>query len=83
MNIEELHNELKKLNISEDRYFLHGLYGSKNDNEKLSLIIKKGKYNVEYQVYYCERGEKHSIVNFSDEDEACKYILKKFKELNS
>lgn len=80
MKIEELHNELKGLQINNDRYYLHGLFGSTNDNDKLSLIIKKGKYTIEYEVYYCERGEKHSIRNFSTEDEACQYMLKKLKE---
>ncbi len=80
MKIEELHNELKRLQIHEDRYYLHGLFGSTNDDDKLSLVIKKGKDAIEYEVYYCERGENHSIRNFTSEDEACKYILKKLKE---
>ncbi len=80
MNIKELYNELKRLQIPENRCYLHGLYGSSNDNDKLSLVIKKGKFSIEYEVYYCERGEKHSIRNFTIEDEACQYMLKKLKE---
>ena len=34
--------------IKEDSYFLQGLYGSKNDNEKLALSIKKGKFNFPF-----------------------------------
>ena len=78
MTIEQLHNKLIELNISEDRYYLHGLYGSTDDNDKISLVIKKGKYTIEYEVYHKERGEKDSVNIFFDESEACEWILKKF-----
>jgi hypothetical protein len=39
--------------------------------------MKRGKYTIEYEVYFGERGEKHSIQNFTDENEACNYVLKK------
>lgn len=76
MTIEELHNNLVQLKISPDQYYLHGLYGSIEDNDKVSLTMKKGKHTIEYEIYYRERGEKHSIQKFTDESEACKYILK-------
>ncbi|WP_293302389.1 hypothetical protein [Pedobacter sp. UBA4863] len=78
MTIEELHNKLTELKIPADQYYLHGLYGSTDDNDKVALTIKRGKYTIEYEVYYRERGEKNSIQNFTDENEACNYILKKF-----
>ena len=78
MTIEELYNKLTELNIPADQYYLHRIYGSTNDNDKVALTIKRGKYTIEYEVYYRERGEKHSIQNFTDENEACNYILKKF-----
>ena len=78
MNIKELYTKLIELNIPEDQFYLHGLYGSTNDNEKESLTIKRGKYTIIYEVYYRERGNKHSIRNFTDENEACNYILNKF-----
>jgi hypothetical protein len=79
MTIEELHNKLTELKIPADQYYLHGLYGSTDDNDKVSLVMKRGKYTLEYEVYYRERGEKHSNKNFTDESEACNYILKKLQ----
>lgn len=77
MTIKELHNKLTELKIAVDQYYLHGLYGSTDDNDKVAMTIKRGKYTIEYEVYFREKGEKHSIRNFTDEHEACNYILKK------
>ncbi len=81
MTIEELHNRLVELDIPEDKYYLHGLYGSSDDNDKIALTIKKGKYTVEYETYFKERGEKHSIKTFTSEDEVSKWILKKLVDV--
>jgi len=80
MNLNELHLKLRELGISEDRYYLHGLYGSTNDENKLALIIKKGKQTTEYEVYYKERDEKHLVRLFTTEDDACQYIYERLKE---
>jgi hypothetical protein len=80
MNLNELYIKLKELGIPEDRYYLHGLYGSTNDDNKLALMLKKGEYTTKYEVYYKERGEKHSVRLFTTEDEACQYIYKQLKE---
>lgn len=80
MTIRELYINLKKLGVPEDRYYLHGLYGSTNDDQKLSLIIRKGIYSTEYEVYYKELGEKHSKRIFTNEDEACQYLYNRLKE---
>lgn len=77
MTIGELYNRLVELQIPEDKYYLHGLYGSSDDNEKIALTIQKGKYTVEYETYFKECGEKHSIKTFTNEDEVSKWILKK------
>ena len=77
MTLLELHTKLKNNGINDDHYFLHGLYGSTDDNEKLALTIKKGKFTIEYETYFKERGEKHSIRTFYSEKEACEYIYKK------
>jgi hypothetical protein len=77
MTISELHNRLKESGINDDQYFLHGLFGSKDDNDKIALTIRKGQYVIEYETYYKERGEKHSIRIFTTENEACEYIYKK------
>jgi hypothetical protein len=77
MTISDLHNKLKEIGIKEEQYFLHGLFGSTDDNEKLSLTIKKGKFTIEYETYFKERGEKHSTRTFYSEEEACEYIYKK------
>lgn len=80
MTLSDLHIRLKELGILEDRYYLHGLYGSSSDEDKLSLVIRKGSYSVEYEIYFKERGEKHSSRTFTNEDEACQYFYKRLKE---
>jgi len=77
MTISDLHNKLKKKGIDEDQYFLHGLFGATDDNEKIGLTIIKGRNGLEYETYYKERGEKHSVRTFATEKEACEYIYKK------
>ena len=77
MTLSELHNRLKESGINDDQYFLHGLFGSKDDNDKIALTIRKGQYVIEYETYYKERGEKHSIRIFTTEHEACEYIYRK------
>ena len=79
MTIEQLNTELKKLGVSDDRYYLHGLFGSTDDNDKIAMTVKMGKYTAEYEVYYRERGEKHSVRTFTTETEACEYVLKNIK----
>ena len=80
MTIKELNNELVKLGVSDDKYYLHGIHGSLDDNEKISLIIKGGKFTTEYEVYYRERGEKYSTRTYTSETEACKYFLYQVQE---
>ncbi|GAA4274708.1 hypothetical protein U6A24_09075 [Aquimarina gracilis] len=81
MTLNELHIKLQELGVSEEEYYLHGLYGSTNDNDKLALSISKGKYNYQYEIYFRERGEKRTIKSFSSENEACDYLLREFKEI--
>jgi len=76
MTIAELHSKLKELEISENNYYLHGIYGSLDDSDKIALTITKGKIGVEYEVYYKEKGEKQSAKTFLTEDEACQYIYR-------
>jgi len=80
MTLQELHIQLKELGILENAYYLHGLYGSTCDDNKLSLVIRKGPYSVEYEVYFKERGEKQPSRIFTNEDEACQYLYKRLKE---
>jgi hypothetical protein len=80
MTIQELYIKLKKLGIPEDKYYLLGLYGSTNDDDKLSLTTRKGGYSIEYEIYFKERGEKHSTRIFTNEDDACQYLYKCLKE---
>ena len=80
MTIKELNIKLQALGVSEDKYYLHGLYGSTNDDDKLSLIIRSEAHSVRYEVYFKERGEKHSIRIFTKEEEACLYLYKRLKE---
>lgn len=82
MTVEELHKRLIESGISENGYYLQGLYGSSNDSDKIALTVKKGKYSIEYEVYFKERNEKHSIKIFTSEDEACQYIFDKLIKNN-
>jgi len=77
MTILDLHIKLKELGIKEEEYYLHGLYGSVNDKDKIALTIRKAEFAVEYETYYKEKGEKHSVRIFNSEKEACLYILSK------
>lgn len=77
MTIEQLHNKLIELKVPTETYYLHGLYGSADDNDKLALTIKISKRTAEYEVYFKERGQRDSIATFYTEDEACNYLLKK------
>jgi hypothetical protein len=78
MELEELHFKLKELGIPETDYYLHGLYGSTDNNDKVSLTIRRGKYGLEYEVYFKERGSVHSRKIFFNKDEACLYIYQEF-----
>ncbi|MES1181746.1 MAG: hypothetical protein ABUL44_03030 [Flavobacterium sp.] len=80
MTISELHTKLLDSGIPDDKYYLHGLYGPTDDNEKIGMTIKKGKYAIEYEVYFRERGEKHSSKTFTNEQEACDYFFKRLTE---
>jgi hypothetical protein len=80
MTIGELHNKLIELQIPADKYYLHGLYGSSDDNDKIALTIKKGKYSTEYETYFKEHGVKTSIRIFTNEDEVSNWLLKKLVE---
>ncbi|WP_287059681.1 hypothetical protein, partial [Algoriphagus sp.] len=77
MTLAELHTKLKSNGIGEDQYFLHGLFGSTDDNDKIGLTIRQGQNGLEYETFYKERGEKHSIRTFTTEKEACEHIFKK------
>lgn len=79
MNLSELYIQLKKIGVGDNEIYLHGLYGSTDNNEKLSMTIKRGKYSAIWEVYFKERVEKHSVREFDNESEACDYYIK-FKE---
>ena len=44
------------------------------------MTVKKGNYTVEYEIYYKERGEKHSSRTFTNESDACEYLFNKIQE---
>lgn len=78
-----LHEKLRSKGVPEESYHLLGIFGSTSDDQKISLNIKKGKYTISFETYYKERGEKHSIREFSNLDEACNHILDKAIEMKT
>jgi hypothetical protein len=80
MNLEQLRTKLEELRISPERYYVNGRFGSLDDNDKHAMIIKQGKYFPEYEVYFKERGIKHSSKTFSSEAEACELMYSKLKD---
>jgi hypothetical protein len=81
MTLQRLYDELNKLKVPTNWYYLHGLYGDTDDNDKLSLTIyKPTEYSLVYEVYFKEKGEKNSIKRFATEMEACEHIFKELKD---
>jgi len=76
MTISELHRKLKDIGVPDNKYYLHGLYGSTDDNDKLALTISQGDNNV----YFKEYGIKTTDLHFATEDEACNYLFKHIKD---
>ena len=79
MTIEELYQKLCALGIPEHRYYLNGVFGSKDDNEKIALKIE-GKHFLDYEVSYKERGEIHILRKFLDRDDAFSFFIEKLVE---
>lgn len=71
MNKEELRNRLGKEGISRSLYSLDGGF----PNEKICLSYEGGYWIV----YYSEKGLRTGLINFSTENEACKYIYDQIK----
>lgn len=80
MNLEELHSALVSAGIPSEKYYLHGLLGTTDDENKLSVIVRRGRYFREFVVYYRERGEMHSVRVFDTESKACEYMFKRLTE---
>ncbi len=71
MNRFELKKKLDILGIPEYYYNLNPQGYGRTDER---LCLDKKSDNL-WQVYYEERGNKTTLLNFSTEDEACTYIL--------
>jgi hypothetical protein len=82
MTLSELHLALQSSGIEESSYYLHGLFGSTDDSDKLAMTIIVAKYSIIFKIYYKERGEQHSIYEFNDETEACMFFYKKMTGLD-
>jgi hypothetical protein len=77
MNIEQLYNRLIKAGIPENRFYLHGLFGSTDDNERLALTVYRRGEKTYYEIYFKERGISSTVNVFSNESEACIFIYEK------
>lgn len=80
MTIKELYTKLIELGINKDSFYIQGIYGSTNDDDKYALIIRKEVNALVYEVYYKEKGEKNLSKKFSNEDQACQYMYKRLKD---
>ena len=70
MTIDELRMQLKEKQIPEHMY---SLLSGGFPNEAYCLVqASKG-----WEVYYSERGKKRGTKFFSEEEDACEYLLKK------
>ncbi|MEY4513533.1 MAG: hypothetical protein RLZZ450_5655 [Pseudomonadota bacterium] len=67
MNKHELRARLIDLNVLESAYCLEGGLPS----ESYTLAEEAGRW----QVYYSERGQRSSLVEFDDESSACLHLL--------
>jgi len=77
MNIEELYKKLTDAEVPEDRFYLHGLFGSTDDNDKLAVTIYRKGNRTYYEVYFKERGISSTLKIFLNENEACDYVFEK------
>ena len=77
MNIEQLYKRLTEAGVPEYKFYLHGLFGSTDDNERLALTIYRRDKETFYEVYFKERGTSSTLNVCSNESEACKFIYEK------
>jgi len=77
MNIEQLYKRLTEAGVPEYRFFIHGLFGSTDENERLALTIYKQGDKTCYEVYFKERGTSSTLNVFSTESEACNFMYEK------
>jgi hypothetical protein len=73
MNVHELLTRLMQENIPENCYSLEG--GLPNDK---FVLNNKGTY---WEVYYTERGKIYELTMFQTEEEACKDIYLRIKNM--
>ena len=78
--IEKLYFRMKALGISEESYYLQGLYGSQSDDNKLALVVREENNSTKYEMYFKENGEKHVIQVFIDFDIAANYFIEQLTE---
>lgn len=71
---------MKALGISEESYYLQGLYGSPTDDNKLALVLREENNSTKYEMYFKENGEKHVIQVFIDFDIAANYFIEQLTE---
>lgn len=74
MELIDLYNELKFHGIDDEKFYIMGLYGSKDDNEKISLLIKKDNNRIIYEIYYKEKEEKNILKTFDTKKDAFRYF---------
>ena len=80
MTIEQLHRRLSENGISPNDYYLQGLFGSTDDNEKIALRIFKMDNKITYQVYFKERGQISWTKEFYNEADAAQEIFRKLRD---
>jgi hypothetical protein len=72
VNISQLEQELDRLGIAKNRYSINGHLAG--DTYVLNQVYSKWEY-----FYFDEKGNRIGYRNFDHENDACEYLLEKFK----
>lgn len=76
MTIEKMALKIKELNVPDTFYYINGIHGSTNDENKLAMRIHANGY----EIYHMEHGDKNMLGRFENESEACSYFFEKLKK---
>lgn len=77
MKLKELFDKLESSNIPKDKYYINGIYGSTDDENKPAMRLYNGNM---FEIYSKERGEKVIKKIYDEEEDACLYMFKLIRQ---